>query len=118
MTNEELQNEIDFLNKKKKKLDSSRTLCAFLFCIFVFEWESFMAGGPSVLLIVLMALITVTPAALIVFESLEIKKMKEKIKELNAQLEEISEDEEDDEDTSETEDEAEEDLEENDSGEN
>jgi len=86
MNSEEIENELELLNKKKKKYDSSRTLCAFLFCIFLFEWESFMSGDPSFLLISLMVLITIAPVIIIVFESLEIKKLKTKIKELNSKL--------------------------------
>ena len=86
MTNDEIQDKINQLNSKKKKLDGSRTLCAFLFCIFLFDWDKFMAGDPSKLLIAIFAVITVVPVGLVVYETKLIQGLKKQIKELNSQL--------------------------------
>ena len=96
MTNDEIQEKINQLSSKKKKLDGSRTLCAFLFCIFLFDWDKFMAGDPSKLLIGIFAVITVVPVGLIIYETKIIQGLKKQIVELNSQLiiEEETEDEE------------------------
>lgn len=86
MTNDEIQERLNALNGKKKKLDGSRTLCAFLFCIFLFDWDKFLAGDPSKLLIGIFAVITVAPLVLIVYETKLIKGLKNQIAELNSQL--------------------------------
>ena len=86
MTNDEIQDKINQLSSKKKKLDGSRTLCAFLFCIFLFDWDKFMAGDPSKLLIAIFAVITIVPIGLIVYETKLIQGLKKQIAELNSQL--------------------------------
>lgn len=86
MTNEEIQEQLNKLNAKKKKLDGSRTLSTFLFCIFLFDWDKFMAGDPSKLLIAIFAVITVVPVGLVVYETKLIQGLKKQIKELNSQL--------------------------------
>ena len=91
--NEELQEKISKLTSRKKKLDGSRTLAAFLFCIFLFDWDKFMAGDPSKLLMVIFAIITVIPVGLIIYETKIISGIKKQIAELNSllQIEEDSE---------------------------
>ena len=86
MRNDEIQEKINQLSSKKKKLDGSRTLCAFLFCIFLFDWDKFMAGDPSKLLIAIFAVITIVPIGLIVYETKLIQGLKKQIAELNSQL--------------------------------
>lgn len=86
MTNEEIQEKINSLTGKKKKLDGSRTLAAFLFCIFLFDWDKFMAGDPSKLLIAIMVLITVIPVVLVIYETKIISGIKKEISNLNSQL--------------------------------
>ena len=93
--NEELQEKISKLTSRKKKLDGSRTLAAFLFCIFLFDWDKFMAGDPSKLLMVIFAFITVIPVGLIIYETKIIRGIKKQIAELNSQLQ-IEEDSEED----------------------
>ena len=95
MTNDEIQEKINQLSSKKKKLDGSRTLAAFLFCIFLFDWDKFMAGDPSKLLMVIFAIITVIPVGLIIYETKIIRGIKKQIAELNSQLQ-IEEDSEED----------------------
>lgn len=95
MTNDEIQEKINQLSSKKKKLDGSRTLCAFLFCIFLFDWDKFMAGDPSKLLIGIFAVITVVPVGLIIYETKLIQGLKKEIAELTSKL--AIEDSEDDE---------------------
>lgn len=86
MTNDEIQEKINQLSSKKKKLDGSRTLAAFLFCIFLFDWDKFMAGDPSKLLMVIFAIITVIPVGLIIYETKIIQAIKKQIAELNSKL--------------------------------
>ena len=86
MTNDEIQEKINQLSSKKKKLDGSRTLCAFLFCIFLFDWDKFMAGDPSKLLMAIFALITIIPVGLIIYETKIIQGIKKQISELNSKL--------------------------------
>ena len=86
MTNDEIQEKINSLTGKKKKLDGSRTLAAFLFCIFLFDWDKFMAGDPSKLLIAIMVLITVIPVFLVIYETKIISGIKKEISKLNSQL--------------------------------
>ena len=86
MTNDEIQEKINQLSSKKKKLDGSRTLAAFLFCIFLFDWDKFMAGDPSKLLMVIFAIITVIPVGLIIYETKIIQGIKKQIAELNSKL--------------------------------
>ena len=86
MTNDEIQEKINQLSSKKKKLDGSRTLAAFLFCIFLFDWDKFMAGDPSKLLMVIFAIITVIPVVLIIYETKIIQGIKKQIAELNSKL--------------------------------
>ena len=93
--NEELQEKISKLTSRKKKLDGSRTLAAFLFCIFLFDWDKFMPGDPSKLLMVIFAIITVIPVGLIIYETKIIRGIKKQIAELNSQLQ-IEEDSEED----------------------
>ncbi|WP_027727456.1 hypothetical protein [Treponema sp. C6A8] len=100
MTNDEIQEKINQLSSKKKKLDGSRTLCAFLFCIFLFDWDKFMAGDPSKLLIGIFAVITVVPVGLIIYETKLIQGLKKEIAELTSKLA-IEDSEDDEEETSE-----------------
>ena len=86
MTNDEIQEKINQLSSKKKKLDGSRTLAAFLFCIFLFDWDKFMAGDPSKLLMVIFAIITVIHVVLIIYETKIIQGIKKQIAELNSKL--------------------------------
>ena len=86
MTNDEIQEKINSLTGKKKKLDGSRTLAAFLFCIFLFDWDKFMAGDPSKLLIAIMVLITIIPVFLVIYETKIISGIKKEISKLNSQL--------------------------------
>ena len=86
MTNDEIQEKINSLTGKKKKLDGSRTLSAFLFCIFLFDWDKFMAGDPSKLLMVIFAVITVIPLGLIIYETKIIRGIKNQIAELTSKL--------------------------------
>ncbi len=94
MTNDEIQEKINQLSSKKKKLDGSRTLSAFLFCIFLFDWDKFMAGDPSKLLIGIFAVITIIPVGLIIYETKLIRGIKNQIAELTSKLS-INDDEED-----------------------
>ena len=84
--NENIQNKLNLLNARKKKFDKSRSLCAFLFCIFLFDWNNFMSGDPNILLIFIYVVITLVPLGLIVYESLLIKKIKNQIQLLNGKL--------------------------------
>ena len=85
-SNDEIQEKINSLTGKKKKLDGSRTLCAFLFCIFLFDWDKFMAGDPSKLLIGIFAVITIVPIGLIIYETKLIQGLKKEIAELTSKL--------------------------------
>ncbi|MCI5606885.1 MAG: hypothetical protein SOT46_00055 [Treponema sp.] len=93
MTNEEIKVEISKLNNKKKSIHKNMSICGVLLIFFLYDLKKFIESNPRIILTIIYSIITVTPVVILILDYLQIRKIKNKIKELelNYSLEEDKE---------------------------
>lgn len=91
MTNEEIKESISKLNNKKKKITQNMSICGVLLVLFVYDYKKFLDADPKLFLIVIYTIITIAPIGILIWDYIQIRKIKSEISELQISLSEESE---------------------------